>query len=437
MARPVRLLTAATPKLKTYVAAGAFGLFAGLITGQPEVVAAAAPFLLAVILGLVATKHPEAELEVTVDEDRIIEGDEFLLRFTILSSGRAEVEMGLVLPRGMELLGTPRTLVRAAPAGQPITQEFRLRAVRWGAYKIGTLALRLYGPGHLVVYEGVFEGRQAMKVYPASERLRQSLPPLSTQLYSGDYTARDAGDGIEFSTVRPFMPGDSVKRVNWRVTSRRGSLHVNLAHPERDSDVVLFIDTFSDADLHPGPESPDPKKKTTLDLAVRGASAVAEHHLRHNDRVGLISFGGSLRWLRASMGRTHTYRLADFLLDVNATFSYTWKNIDLLPYGTLPSKAMIIALTPLEDDRVLRALADIYERGFDVIVINTLPEDEIPPGPSAEDRLAHRVWLLQREMRKARLVESGIPVISWAGDSSIEPILAAYPRRSGRQRIRA
>jgi uncharacterized protein (DUF58 family) len=246
-------------------------------------------------------------------------------------------------------------------------------------------------------------------------------------MYSGDYRSRGAGDGIEFATVRPFTVGDSARRVNWRVTSRSGELHVNLSHPERDSDVVLFLDTFSDTQL---------QDKTTLDLAVRGASAVAEHHLRHNDRVGLVSFGGSLRWLRASMGRTHTYRIADFLLDVNATFSFAWKNIDLLPQGILPSKATVIAFTPLEDNRILRALADIYERGFTVYVVNVLPEQEIAPGKTPEDHLAHRVWLLQRKMRKRRLIESGLPVVTWAGDTSIEAALAAAPRPVSRAALR-
>ena len=136
------------------------------------------------------------------------------------------------------------------------------------------------------------------------------------------------------------------------------------------------------------------------------------------------------------MGRTHTYRIADFLLDVNATFSFAWKNIDLLPQGILPSKATVIAFTPLEDNRILRALADIYERGFTVYVVNVLPEQEIAPGKTPEDHLAHRVWLLQRKMRKRRLIESGLPVVTWAGDTSIEAALAAAPRPVSRAALR-
>jgi uncharacterized protein (DUF58 family) len=422
-----RLRGAATPKLKTYVAASAFALFCGVITGQPELIAAAAPFVLAVVLGLVATGRPEVDTRLTLGETRVIEGDPVTVTASLLTTRRAEIELGLVVPPGLELSGSPRTVLRATSPNRELKHEFHLVSKRWGAYPLGTLALRLYGPGHLVVFETIVRTDVGLKVYPQSQRLDRALPPNQTQMYGGDYRSRGAGDGIEFATVRPFTVGDSARRVNWRVTSRSGSLHVNLSHPERDSDVVLFLDTFSDAQL---------EGKTTLDLAVRGASAVAEHHLRHNDRVGLVSFGGSLRWLGASMGRTHTFRIADFLLDVNATFSFAWKNIDLLPHGILPSKATVIAFTPLEDNRILRALADIYERGFPVVVVNVLPEDEIHPGKTPEDRLAHRVWLLQREMRKRRLVESGLPVVTWKGEVSIEAALAAAPRPVSRSALR-
>jgi uncharacterized protein (DUF58 family) len=422
-----RLRAAATPKLKTYVGAGAFSLFVGIITGQAELIAAASPFVLALILGLVATGHPSVDARLALSEDRVIEGDEVVVSAVITPSRRAEIEMGLVVPPGLELQDSPRTVLRATPANRELKQEFRLNSRRWGAYPLGTLALRLYGPGHLVVYETILRTSVGLKVYPQSQSIQRALPPHDTQMYSGDYRSRGAGEGIEFATVRPFTVGDSARRVNWRVTSRSGELHVNLSHPERDSDLVLFLDTFSDTQLD---------GKTTLDLAVRGSSAVAEHHLRHNDRVGLVSFGGSLRWLRASMGRTQTYRVADFLLDVNATFSFAWKNIDLLPHGILPSKATVIAFTPLEDNRILRALADIYERGFTVFVVNVLPEHEIEPGKTPEDRIAHRVWLLQREMRKRHLIVSGLPVVTWSGDTSIEAALAAAPRPISKAALR-
>ncbi|MDQ4144529.1 MAG: DUF58 domain-containing protein [Actinomycetota bacterium] len=418
------MIRAATPKLKTYVALTAWGLFMGIATGHIELVALVAPLLAAVILAAVVPAAPDVTLDLRVGTDRCIEGDLVDVTLELRSdTSWGEVELALAVPDGFELTGSERSATVRLEARTPLEHVWRLRATRWGAKRLGIVGIRLLGRGRLTVFEEVISRHRIVKVYPAHDRINKTFPPLDTQLYSGDYVARAAADGIEFAAVRPFVPGDSVRRVNWRVTSRRNSLHVNLSQPERNADLVLFLDTFSEAQVG---------NATTLDLTVRGASVIARHHLAHNDRIGLVSFGGMARWLTASMGRTHTYRIADFLIDVNTTFSFAWKDIELLPRGTLPSKAMVIAFSPLVDDRAFKALADINARGFPVAVVNTLVEDRVPPSPGAEGLLAHRAWTLERAMKRERLKMAGIPVTDWNGDESIQIALAQLPRRRRR-----
>ena len=418
------MIRAATPKLKTYVALCAWGLFLGVATGSIELVVVAAPFLGAVLLASVVSGPPKLNVDVTVSTDRCIEGDEVTVAVELASRAAwNEVELALALPNGFELVGSERHPTLRIEAGVPLEYSWRLRATRWGAQRLGLIGIRLYGSGRMTVFEDVVDQHRIVKVYPAHDRIEKTIPPVDTQIYVGDYVARTAADGIEFAAVRPFVAGDSVRRVNWRITSRRNALHVNLAQPERDADLVLFLDTFSEADLG---------DVTTLDLTVRGASVIARHHLAHNDRVGLVSFGGMLRWLTASMGRTHTYRIADFLIDVNTTFSFAWKDIELLPRGTLPSKATVIAFSPLVDDRAFAALADINTRGFPVAVINTLVEDRVAPTPGAEGELSHRTWVLDRHRKRDLLKAAGIPVIDWNGDESIQVALSQFPRRHRR-----
>jgi hypothetical protein len=122
------------------------------------------------------------------------------------------------------------------------------------------------------------------------------------------------------------------------------------------------------------------------------------------------------------------YRIADFLLGINATLSYAWKGIELLPHGTLPPSALVVALSPLVDMRALKALADISARGFSLVVINTLRESAIAPSPGPEGELAYRAWRLVRSKLRDELRAAGVPVVTWSGESGIQTALAEIPR---------
>ena len=174
-----------------------------------------------------------------------------------------------------------------------------------------------------------------------------------TQLFTGNEVARQKGDGLEFADLREFVPGDRVRSINWRASARRGELVVNERHPERNADVILFLDTFADARAG---------DRSTLDLAVRATATLASRYLERRDRVGLVSFGGILRWLTPGMGSTQRYRIVDALLESEVVFNYAWKDVSVIPSRVLPPQALVVAITPLLDDRVVEVLADLRAR---------------------------------------------------------------------------
>ncbi len=117
-------------------------------------------------------------------------------------------------------------------------------------------------------------------------------------------------------------------------------LVVNERHPERNTDVVLFVDSF--ADVRRGDRS-------TLDDAVRATATLASRYLERRDRVGLVTFGGVLRWLQPGMGLAQRFRLVDTLLETGVEPTYTWRDVSVIPARILPPKALVLAITPLVD----------------------------------------------------------------------------------------
>lgn len=395
----------ASPKLSAYVGLSGLALLAALATGRPELVVMAAPFALVAAAGLILSGDPRIAVLAEIEGARALEGDVLSMRL-VVSAERAvpRLELLLRLPPGLALAeGTNPTAIRLA-AGTPRTLELRLRCERWGGYVVGEALVRAHDAFGLFVHDDRIESHAQLKVYPREEPLRRLVAPLETQLYSGDEVSRRRGEGIEFADLRPFAYGDALRHINWRASARRGRLWVNQRHPERNTDVVIFLDTFAEA-----------RRGTvgTLDMALRAAATLAGRYIRRRDRVGFVSFGGVLRWLQPGTGLTQLYRMVDALLDTEIWLNYAWKDIDVVPARTLPPQALVIALTPLLDERSVRALLDLRARGFDLAVVETSPIPFVEAGPSEEERLAYRLWALRREALRSRYHAAGVAVTEW------------------------
>ncbi len=269
------------------------------------------------------------------------------------------LEVALALPTGVEL--DEGTLPVSLHLGRDDERELDV-VIRagWGSWTVGDVRLRARDRFGLFSWEARVDRAQPLRVYPRPEQLRRLVAPAHTQAAVGGELATIRAEGLEFADTRPFVPGDRLRSVNWRASARLGDLVVNERHPERNADVVLFLDSFTDA----GRDG-----RGILGQAVRAAATLAELYLRRRDRVGLVAFGGTLRWLEPGGGLVQHYRLVDALLETRVRFSYAWKDVNVIPARTLPPRALVIAVTPLLDPRAVTALIDLRARGFDLVVV--------------------------------------------------------------------
>ena len=119
--------------------------------------------------------------------------------------------------------------------------------------------------------------------------------------------SRAQGEGIEFADLRQFVPGDRIRRINWRASARRARAVGERAAPG------------AERRRHPLPRhfrarrAPAAARRSTRSSAP--PSSLADRYLRHKDRVGLVSFGGTLNWLLPATGIVQRYRIVDALLE--------------------------------------------------------------------------------------------------------------------------
>lgn len=405
----------ASPRVTAYAGLTALFLLAALALRRPELAVLALPFALPLALGLRLSRQPAVRAWVSLERDRALEQDELAVEVTVASETPVErLELLLVLPDGLTVVeGASASSLRLGWEDER-TLELRLRCERWGNFDVGDLRLRARDRLGLVAWETSVDRRTRLRVYPLPETLRRIVPPFATQPYAGNEVARQKGEGLEFADLRLFAPGDRVRSINWRASARRDELVVNDRHPERNTDVILFLDTFADARAG---------DRSTLDLAVRATSTLATRYLERRDRVGLVSFGGMLRWLTPGMGVNQRYRVVDALLESEIVFNYAWKDVSVIPARVLPPQALVLAITPLLDDRAVEALVDLRARGYDLAIVEVSPAAFATPGASEGDRLAHRLWLLRREELRARYERLGVAVARWSEDLPLDAAL--------------
>ena len=157
--------------------------------------------------------------------------------------------------------------------------------------------------------------------------------PALARLQGGHRSAQ-RGRGLEFEEVRPYAPGDDAKRIDWRVTARRGKPHTKLFREERERPVWLLLD------LHPGLFFGS-KRQLKSALLLRAAALLGWVAIQSGDRLGAV--------LPDNKGLAHIYaprgREAGVLPLLHALVENQPQKPGLPDTGSL--EAALVALRPL------------------------------------------------------------------------------------------
>lgn len=431
-------ITAAAPHVPRLLALAAACLGVGLVAGRVELVVLAAPLVALCVHGL-TRPLATAGLTLLASTERCVEGEDVALAVRVRCRGPVEqVDLEVALGDELRVIrGSARvTLVPGATphqdeaVGEPgerlLYASLAVRTLRWGVHTVGPVRAVVTAGGRTRTAL-VAADLPPLRVLPRAEAFdaRDELP--YQRALTGSHPARAAGEGVELEAVRPAVPGDDRRRVNHKVTARTGRLHVTVHRPERNAEVVVLVDAFTGAGAH---------GRAALDVAVRAAVALAEHYLSRGDRVGVVGFGTSVRWLVAGTGAVQRYRVVEHLLGTVAADTYAWRGVEVLPARALPPRSLVMALSPLLDERPVTAFADLARRGHAVCVVDVAPDPLVPPVRNdVVAETARQVYLLEREGTIARLGEVGVPVVRWLGAGSLDAVLVEVARQHARPRV--
>ncbi|TRY17869.1 DUF58 domain-containing protein [Tessaracoccus rhinocerotis] len=399
--------------VRSQVCALLLGVLA-LLFGRLDLLVLAVPFLVHACWGLLS--RPRRGVEVTARPRHVVVPEGDVVRVTVASAPGhlAAVQWGQVESADWD--PATGTLLDAPDDG---TVAFGFEPERWGRYEIAPALFQVTDPSGSWSCSGATEGI-TVTVRPAAATLDGGSGVAHPIGMVGSHRSRHRGDGSDLAEVREFRVGDRLRRINWRVTSRRGPVHVNSMLTERDTDVLIVVDTLYDitpADRH---------ATTSLDATVRAVAAIAQHYVGFGDRVAVHDLGTRIGPIRSGSGPRQARMVRDVLARARRT-GRDWTRVQQVP--SIASGTLVFLCSPLLEREVQDELVRLRRLGAEVIGVDTLPEGV---GEFADirtfDKGSHlgEAWLLRRMQRDdalTRLRALGIPVTRWRGTSSLANVL--------------
>lgn len=436
------MIRRSTVRLPVAVLITATAAMIAIMWGRADAAILAAPWTVLLAMGLSGARRQLVAGSVTAETGRVLTGDEVSI-ITRVSGANGWVQATCRPEAGFWLDGAEDSgedlepVADVARPDRPTELRSTLTASAWGAHDIGRVDLQVHEPYGLLRWSGSLHTPNQVRVHPRPIDLQQLLAPWFVRRLTGAHGSRTVGRGVEYADVRPFTTGDSLRDINWRASARSDEIWVSQRHPDRSTDVILLLDTFTESghDI-----------RAILGLAIEAAVALAESHLAVTDRVGLIELGGIVRWVSPGTGQHQLHRLTDALLATRLYDNAADRHLLVVPSRALPPRSFIVAMSPLLDDRFVDSLAVLRAGGHDVSVIEVppileqVPGEQITVGSKRGDhshpyQLAFRLWQAERGITRDRLAELGITVGLWEPDEHFDLVLAELTRR--RRGVRA
>jgi uncharacterized protein (DUF58 family) len=209
------------------------------------------------------------------------------------------------------------------------------------------------------------------EVLKTVRRIEISLRSTINSVMAGAYHSSFKGNGMEFSEVREYVPGDDVRTIDWNVTARVGHPYVKKFVEERELTVMLVVDASSSAEFGSGREMKGQVMATISALLAFAA-------IRNNDKVGLLIFTDEVElFIPPAKGKRHVLRVIRELLvfEPKGKKTHMQGALDYLG-GILRRKAIVVVLSDFQDKGFELAFK-MLRRRHEVIAVSVVDPREL------------------------------------------------------------
>jgi uncharacterized protein (DUF58 family) len=236
-----------------------------------------------------------------------------------------------------------------------------------GLFTFGPVDLRYGDPFGLFTRTLRVAGSRSVVVYPVVRPVG-ALDALAPST-AGDEQLRGRVLDIppNATTIREYVPTDSVKRIHWASSARLGRLMSRSFETREGGDAWIVLDL--QASVHAG-EAPD----STLEYAMSMAASLSDAALRRGGAIGLVSNDSRSSVIEAARGDPQRKKLFEHFTLAEADGSVSLATLLQTQHHQWQHRGGLIVITPSADPRWLEALLDLGVRGHRSLVVYLDPQ---------------------------------------------------------------
>lgn len=242
-------------------------------------------FLVAMVDYLLLFREKDGVLAQRILPEKLSNGDENPVKVDIKNNYSFKINTKVIDEIPFQFQKRDFLIEKQIEPGKNALFQYILEPKERGEYNFGALNIFASSPLGFMSKRFTFQRDAFLPAYPSFIHLRKyELMALQNEfLLGGIKKIRKLGHTMEFEQIKEYIPGDDVRTINWKATSKTNRLMVNQFQDEKAQRVFMLIDK--------GRTMKMPfKELSLLDYSINATMALSHIILKKGDRAGMMTF---------------------------------------------------------------------------------------------------------------------------------------------------
>jgi len=332
-------------------------------------------------------------------EKRIFLGERVTVNLDVINRGLLPIPWAQInesLPIRLVSPNFFRQVLSLPPKGHAFL-SYDLSGRHRGYYPIGPLSLDTGDVWGIETREKRAPEVEHLTVYPKIVPLEKLTLPSKSPMGTLRSKVPIFQDPSRVIGVRDYVPGDSLRLINWKTTANVGRLQVKRLEPAISVETAIFLNLNT--------QEYDAKRALeATELGIVAAASLANHVIALRQAVGLSTNGvdplatnGQPITLPLRKERAHLMRILDVLARIQAGEAFPFTELLRQESLNLSWGVTLLVITSGESEELFDTLFPLRRAGFHVVLLFTDSGGAFAPTKGRAESLGFRAWRIRTE----------------------------------------